>query len=67
MLTVREMKVVEVEELPRKITWIGCLREPIRDGHHKVVGYIEWANHKAFVKRGFKVNALALGYMDSSD
>ena len=61
------MVVVEIEELPRKITWVSCLREPIYDGHHNIVGLLERAKHKAYVKRGFKVSAQELMYMDSSD
>ena len=61
------MVVVEIDELPKKITWIGCLREPIYDGHHQIVGVLERAKHKAYVKRGYKVSAQELTYMDSSD
>jgi len=61
------MVVVEIEELPRKITWVSCLREPIYDGQHNIVGLLERAKHKAYVKRGFKVSAQELMYMDSSD
>jgi len=61
------MVVIEIEELPRKITWVSCLREPIYGGQHNVVGYIERAKHRAYVKRGVKVSAQELAYMDSSD
>ena len=61
------MVVFEVEELPKKITWIGCLREPIYDGHHNIVGVLERGKHKAYVKRGFKVSPQELIYLDSSE
>lgn len=61
------MVVIEIEELPKKITWIGCIREPIYDGQHKIVGLLERGKHKAYVKRGFKVSAQDLVYMDSGD
>jgi hypothetical protein len=61
------MVVVEIAELPRKITWVSCLREPIYGGQHKVVGYIERAKHRAYVKKGFKVSTMELESMVSSD
>ena len=70
MLGVREMKVVEVEELPKKITWVICPPEPIHGGQHKVyynVGYIECAKHKASVKRGVKIGIMEPEGMLCSD
>ncbi len=61
------MMIVEVEELPKKITWIGCVREPIYDGRRSIVGIYERGKHKAFVRRGFKVSAQDLVYLDASD
>ena len=61
------MMIIEVEELPKKITWIGCVREPIYDGHRSIVGMYERGMHRAYVKRGFKVSAQDLMYMDASD
>jgi hypothetical protein len=61
------MVVVEIDELPKKITWIGCLREPIYDGHRNIVGFIERAKHKAYVKRGFRISPDELMYMESAD
>lgn len=61
------MVVIEIDELPKKITWVGCLREPIYGGQHNVVGYIERAKHRAYIKRGVKVSAQELIYMDSDD
>jgi len=67
MKGVREMVVVEIEELPKKITWIGCLREPIYGAQHQIIGVLERGKHKAYVKRGFKVSPDELIYMDSPD
>ena len=61
------MVVIEIDELPKKITWIGCLREPIYGGQHNVVGYIERAKHKAYIKRGVKISTMELEAMVSSD
>jgi len=61
------MMVIEVEKLPKKITWIGCVREPIYDGRHGIVGMYERGMHRAYVKRGFKVSAQDLVYLDASD
>jgi hypothetical protein len=61
------MVVVEIEELPKKITWIGCLREPIYDAHHNIIGMLERGKHKAYVKRGFTVSPGELTYMDSAE
>ena len=61
------MKIIEVQDLPKKITWIGCIREPIYDGRRSVVGIYERGMHRAYVKRGCKVSALDLAYMDAGD
>jgi len=61
------MKVIEIDKLPKKIAWAGCLREPIYDAQHNIVGFFDRVKRKAFVKRGFKVNPQELVNQDFSD